>query len=128
MAYPIKAAKSVNRGDTVSVVTFRPAAAGLVTVSANCSGDLSHLPPRPAGEPEPPSLEITLEVFRPGSATAAISKSRQQVNAQKDDNLIVWGSAPASPTDLNGDWVVKIANIGDVPVNCAVTVRYQTMP
>jgi phospholipase C len=128
VAYPIKAGVSVKPGDSASVVTFRPAAAGLVTVTANCFGDLSNLPHRPPGEPELVSLEVRLEAFRPGSATAALSRSGQQPNAQKDDNLIVWGSAPASESDLNGDWVVQIANTGDVPVNCTVTVRYQTIP
>src|SRR5437879_281790 len=133
MAYPIKAVGTASTGETVSIVSFRPAAAGLVTVSASVTVTAvtaSHLP---RGEHDPISAEIVIEVFRPGSPTPAISKSQKILNTQQGSNFIVYGSAPASGADLNADWTVHLTNKADptsqrqVTVSCAITARYQVM-
>ncbi|MBV8891336.1 MAG: hypothetical protein JO266_05065, partial [Acidobacteria bacterium] len=138
MAYPIQATASLSAGESASVVTFRPAAAGLVTVTAICEGDLSALsqqpkggtePLQPNGKPEPPAnLEVRIQAVPPGSQTPAINVKKRQLDPEKDPTVIVWGSGPALDTQLSGDWTVTITNTGNVPVKGTVTVRYQTVP
>src|SRR5262249_54875173 len=113
--------------------TFRPAAAGLVTVIVNAMGVL----PPDAGHPDregvvtPIDVAIQVELFKPGATAPDFSKTASQVlfgpDPRAKNRVIVWGDSMAAASDLNADWVVRLTSTGDVPAACDVTVRYQVM-
>ena len=121
MPYPIKTQGTVLPGRTLTV-PFRPAAAGLVNAIVTVDGSLPFLHP-------PASVALRLDVFKPGAATPAISKtgSHTLTSPQSTFRLVLWGDTAAAAADLNADWTIHLVNTGGVSASCNLTVRYQVV-
>jgi hypothetical protein len=129
MTYPLISSQTVPVDQAMNLA-FRPAAAGLINVVVNATAVIPVQPKPPThGEQDPPPiplLSLKLELFAPGATTPVFSKTDTlRVQGGVRDRVVVFGDAPALPTQLAADWTVKVTNLGNFPENFKVTVRYQ---
>ncbi len=141
MPYPTTASQTIYSQQTMTLA-FRPLAAGLINVVVKAS---AIIPPPPSttggGEHDPPPiprLALRLDMFAPGTTTAAFTESKSvDVRGTTPDRLLLFCDVPAAESQLAADWTVKVTNLGTLfggnPANrnlqesFNVTVRYQTM-
>ncbi len=109
MSYPVISSGAL-APNAVLTVRFRPALAGWVNV--NVTG----------GAPLPP---LRLDVMKPGSTAAAVSRTSAQMPAGAQALFV---DVAASTTELAADWTATVTNTGTAPATVTATVRYPTTP
>lgn len=131
MPYPIKSSQTVDSLQAATI-TFRPLAAGLINVVVVAQAIIPPPPPQHSGEIDPPplaALDFRLDVFAPGAATPAFTKSYAQLlEGQTPDRAILVGDVMASDDQISGEWTVKVTNTNSkLNESFDITVRYPVM-
>lgn len=136
MEYPIVRSADLEPKQTLTV-PFRPQAAGQVKaiVVATWHPAASAGGGGAVAEPEPAvfTMRVQLDITRPGSNTPAASETAQKkvgTDPTKDfgrPRLVLWADAAATAADVTANWTATVTNTGEVPISCAVTLRYQTV-
>ena len=147
MAYPIEASQQLGPNQSLTV-TFRPAAAGLVSAIVNALGIQPPVDGNGNGGGDGGgggtshfrsfTVAVRLEIFKPG-ASQPVAGAFEHVNVtgpEVSNRVIVAAHTPAVDADLGADWTAKVTN-GPADFHAAyrvaesrtsVTVRYQVMP
>lgn len=117
MTYPIKTSQQVAVGQAMST-SFRPAEAGLVTVTVTCSASLA-VPTA--------VVSLRLDLFPPGATTPAATTTGRKQGLGTGNRVTVWVETPAAASQLGADWKVTVTNLGNLTETVDVTIRYQVV-